>query len=161
MYVCKYMCVRVYMCMCVQYMDYKNGYHKEHPVMKLFWTVFYELPLEAKKKFLGNAMCIYIDVHVCTSDTLCTHSWVLSATTWICWVSLDIVNSTTYNVVCTVSLSYSFINAIQCTYLADRATLGTVGEVAILYTSTCICIYPGLSGPTMAVFFHVHESTSV
>ena len=47
-------CVGVYMCMCVQYMDYKNGYHKEHPVIKLFWTVFYELPLEAKKKFLGS-----------------------------------------------------------------------------------------------------------
>jgi E3 ubiquitin-protein ligase HERC4 len=35
-----------------KYMDYKNGYHKEHPVIRLFWTVFYELPLEAKKKFL-------------------------------------------------------------------------------------------------------------
>lgn len=38
----------------VQYMDYKNGYHKDHPVIKLFWTVFYTLPLEAKKKFLGE-----------------------------------------------------------------------------------------------------------
>ena len=35
-------------------MDYKNGYHKEHPVIRLFWTVFYDLPIEAKKKFLGK-----------------------------------------------------------------------------------------------------------
>ena len=37
----------------MQYMDYRNGYHKDHPVIKLFWTVFYDLPLESKKKFLG------------------------------------------------------------------------------------------------------------
>ena len=35
-------------------MDYKNGYHKDHAVIKLFWKVFYDLPLEGKKKFLGK-----------------------------------------------------------------------------------------------------------
>jgi E3 ubiquitin-protein ligase HERC4 len=35
-----------------RYMDYKNGYHKEHPVIKLFWSVFNDLPAEAKRKFL-------------------------------------------------------------------------------------------------------------
>ena len=36
-----------------QYMDYRNGYHKDHPVIKMFWTVFNDLPVEAKRKFLG------------------------------------------------------------------------------------------------------------
>lgn len=35
-----------------KYMDYKNGYHKELPVIKIFWAVFHELPVEAKRKFL-------------------------------------------------------------------------------------------------------------
>lgn len=34
-------------------MDYRNGYHKDHPVIKMFWTVFNDLPVEAKRKFLG------------------------------------------------------------------------------------------------------------
>ena len=36
-----------------QYMVYKNGYHKDHPVIRMFWTVFNDLPVEAKRKFLG------------------------------------------------------------------------------------------------------------
>jgi hypothetical protein len=35
-----------------KYMDYRNGYHKDHPVIKMFWAVFNDLPVEAKRKFL-------------------------------------------------------------------------------------------------------------
>ena len=44
-----------------QYMVYKNGYHKDHPVIRMFWTVFNDLPVEAKRKFLG----IYVYILVC------------------------------------------------------------------------------------------------
>ena len=54
MYITLFHSLFVYVCM--QYMVYKNGYHKDHPVIKLFWTVFYGLPLEAKKKFLGESL---------------------------------------------------------------------------------------------------------
>lgn len=42
-----------------QYTEYKNGYHKDHPVIKLFWKVFYDLPVESKKKFLGQSIFIH------------------------------------------------------------------------------------------------------
>ena len=54
MYITLFHSLCVYVCM--QYMVYKNGYHKDHPVIKLFWTVFYGLPLDAKKKFLGESL---------------------------------------------------------------------------------------------------------
>ncbi|KAJ3393160.1 putative E3 ubiquitin-protein ligase herc4 [Entophlyctis sp. JEL0112] len=31
---------------------YKDPYHKDHPVIKRFWSVFHALPLELKRKFL-------------------------------------------------------------------------------------------------------------
>ena len=61
----------------MQYMDYKNGYHSEHPVIKLFWSVFYDLPLEAKKKFLGTdthlcvCVCVRVRVRVCACACVC------------------------------------------------------------------------------------------
>ena len=41
-------------------MDYRNGYHKDHPVIKMFWAVFNDLPVEAKRKFLGMYICNYV-----------------------------------------------------------------------------------------------------
>lgn len=35
-----------------KYVDYKNGYTPDDPTIKLFWKVFFDLPVEGKKKFL-------------------------------------------------------------------------------------------------------------
>ncbi|KAL5505563.1 hypothetical protein EMCRGX_G007016 [Ephydatia muelleri] len=35
-----------------KHMDYRNGYYTEHHTIRIFWKVFYDLPTEAKKKFL-------------------------------------------------------------------------------------------------------------
>ncbi|XP_077999503.1 putative E3 ubiquitin-protein ligase HERC4 isoform X2 [Glandiceps talaboti] len=35
-----------------QYTDYKGELYRRHPVIKYFWEVFHEMPLEVKKKFL-------------------------------------------------------------------------------------------------------------
>ncbi|KAL5262692.1 hypothetical protein ACHWQZ_G008179 [Mnemiopsis leidyi] len=32
--------------------EYQNGYHADHPVIKLFWEMFHEMDLATKKKFL-------------------------------------------------------------------------------------------------------------
>jgi len=34
--------------------EYKGDYAAEHPVIKNFWSVFHELSLEQKKKFLSK-----------------------------------------------------------------------------------------------------------
>ena len=45
-----------------QYVSYRNGYSAHHPSIRMFWKVFYELPTEAKKRFLGNHLLMALTI---------------------------------------------------------------------------------------------------
>ena len=37
----------------LQVAEYKGEYYRQHPVIQSFWEVFFEFPIDMKKKFLG------------------------------------------------------------------------------------------------------------
>ena len=44
----------------LQVAEYKGEYYRQHPVIQSFWEVFFEFPIDMKKKFLGM---LEVEIH--------------------------------------------------------------------------------------------------
>lgn len=49
-----------YILFCFQIAEYKGEYHRNHPVINLFWETFYSFNLDKKKMFLGKPSACFV-----------------------------------------------------------------------------------------------------